>query len=160
LKDESGEKQNALDYYNQALSLFQTVKNPRGEAVTLSNLGLLYSSLGDSKKGLDCYNLALPLWREVGGRSGEAATLANFANTERDLVKLDQARQHIETALAITESLRIKIASQQLRASYFATTQKYHEFNIDLLMQLHRLRPAEGNDAAALRANERARARG
>src|SRR5262249_42400032 len=84
----------------------------------------------------------------------------NFAHTERDLGNLDQARQHIETALAITESLRIKIASQQLRASYFATTQKYHEFNIDLLMQLHRLRPAEGNDAAALRANERARARG
>src|SRR5262249_41024039 len=84
----------------------------------------------------------------------------NLARAERDSDNLAQARQHIESALAITESLRIKIASQQLRASYFATTHQYHEFYIDLLMHLHHLRPADGHNAAALQANERARARG
>ncbi|MCI0337296.1 MAG: CHAT domain-containing protein, partial [Acidobacteria bacterium] len=65
----------------------------------------------------------------------------------------------IETALAIIESQRIKIASKQLRASFFATTQLSHDFYIDLLMRLHQLKPSEGHDASALQANERARAR-
>jgi CHAT domain-containing protein len=160
LKDESGDKQNALDHYNQALSLCQKFKNPRGEAITLNQLGLLYASLEERQKGLDCYQRALSLWRELGDRNNEAFTLANLARLEGDLGSLPEARRHIETALAIMESLRIKIAGQQLRASYFATTQRYHEFYIDLLMRLHQQHPAEGHNASALQANERARARG
>ena len=48
---------------------------------------------------------------------------------------------------------------QELRASYFATVQKYYGFYIDLLMRLHRLRASAGNDGLALQASERARAR-
>jgi CHAT domain-containing protein len=160
LHGESDEKQKALDYYNQALDLFRKVKHPRGEALALNGLGLLYASSGESQKALDCYCQALPLWRSLGDRSGEAATLADLARVERDLGDLDEARRHIEAALAITETLRVKIAGQQLRDSYFATTQQRHEFYIDLLMRLHRLRPLEGHDVSALGASERARARG
>ena len=49
---------------------------------------------------------------------------------------------------------------QALRASYFASVQKYYDFYIDLLMRLNRARRSDGNDAIALEANERARARG
>src|SRR5262249_39532552 len=160
LHGESDEKQKALDYYNQALDLFRKVKHPRGEALALNGLGLLYASSGESQKALDCYHQALPLWRDMGDRSGEAATLADLARVERDLGDLDEARRHIEAALAITETLRVKITGQQLRASYFATTQQGHEFYIDLLMRLHRLRPSEGHDVSALGASERSRARG
>src|SRR5262245_50152396 len=156
----SNENQKALDYYNQALALFRKVKNPRGEALALNGLGVLYASSGESRKSLDCYHQALPLWRDVGDRSGEAATLANLARVERDLGDLHKARQNIEAALAITETLRIKIASQQLRDSYFGATRQYHELYIDLLMRLHHLRPSEGHDVSALGASERARARG
>ncbi|HBB33177.1 MAG TPA: hypothetical protein DC064_15605, partial [Cyanobacteria bacterium UBA9273] len=34
-----GEKQQALDYYNQALPLFQAVGDRGGEATTLNNIG-------------------------------------------------------------------------------------------------------------------------
>jgi CHAT domain-containing protein/tetratricopeptide (TPR) repeat protein len=160
LMDESGEKRKALEQYNSALSLFRGTKNPRGEALTLNNLGLLIASLGESRQGLDAYRLAIPLWRELGDKGSEAASLANLARIERDLGDLDGAKASIESALALVESLRGKIASQQLRASYFASTQNYHEFYIDLLMRLHGERPGEGYDALALQASEQARARG
>ena len=160
LYGESDENQKALDHYNQALALFREVKHPRGEALALNGLGLLYASSEESRKAPDCYRQALPLWRNLGDRNSEAGTLANLARVERDLGDLDEARRHIEAALAITETLRQKFASRQLRASYFGATQQRHELYIDVLMRLHRLRPSEGHDVSALGASERARARG
>jgi CHAT domain-containing protein/Tfp pilus assembly protein PilF len=160
LHGESNEKQAALDHYNQALALFREVKFPRGEAMALNGLGTLYASSDESRKALECYRQALPFWRNLGDRSGEAGTLANLARVERDLGDLNEARRHIEAALDITEALRIKIASRQLRASYFGATRQHHELYIDVLMRLHRLQPSEGHDVSALGASERARARG
>src|SRR6185295_10478035 len=78
---------------------------------------------------------------------------------ERDKGNLLEARNQIEAALKIVESLRTKIASEELRASYFASAQKYYGFYIDLLMRLHDLNRSGGFDAAALEASEKARAR-
>jgi CHAT domain-containing protein/Tfp pilus assembly protein PilF len=160
LHGESNEKEAALDHYNQALALFREVKFPRGEAMALNGLGTLYASSNESRKALECYLQALPFWRNLGDRSNEAATLANLARVERDFGDLNEARRHIEAALDITEALRMKIASRQLRASYFGATRQHHELYIDVLMRLHRLRPSEGHDVSALGASERARARG
>jgi CHAT domain-containing protein len=55
--------------------------------------------------------------------------------------------------------LRVKVASQELRASYFASEHQRYDFYIDLLMQMHKQLTADGTDAAALEASERARAR-
>ena len=48
--DSLGEKQKALDYYNQALPIERAVGNRSGEARTLNNIGLVYDSLGESKR--------------------------------------------------------------------------------------------------------------
>jgi CHAT domain-containing protein/Tfp pilus assembly protein PilF len=157
--DDLGEKQKALDYYEQALPLSRAVGDRRGEAYTLSNIGGVYNDLGEKQKALDYVSQALLLIRAVGDRNGEATTLSNIALVERDRGNLTQALPRIESALAIIESLRTNITNQELRASYFATVQDYYQFYIDLLMRLHKLRPSEGNDAKALQASERARAR-
>ena len=154
-----GEKQKALDYYNQALPIRRAVGDRRGEAVTLNNIGVVYERLGEKQKALDFYKQALPLSRGVGDSDGEATTLSNIALLERDSGRLLEARTQIEAALPIIESLRTKIASQELRASYFATASGYYEFHVDLLMRLHRLHPSEGYDRLALEASERGRAR-
>ncbi len=56
-----GDKQQALDYYNQALPLFRAVGDRSGEATTLNNIGGVYDALGDKQQALDFYNQALPL---------------------------------------------------------------------------------------------------
>src|SRR5207245_2176197 len=126
---------------------------------TLTHIGVVYNSLGEKQKALDLYNQALPLNRVVGDRSGEADTLASIATVERDRGNLTEARVRIEEALTIVESLRSKIASQELRSSYFATVQQYYDFYIDLLMRLHQQQPSSGLDGTALQASERRRAR-
>ncbi|MGH9931631.1 MAG: CHAT domain-containing tetratricopeptide repeat protein, partial [Pyrinomonadaceae bacterium] len=155
-----GEKQKALEHYDQALALWSVVGDRRGEASTLISTGRVYDALGDAPKALDFLNRGLALHRTVSNRSGQAQSLYEIARLERDRGNLIEARSRIEAALGIIESLRTKIASEQLRSSYFSSVQEYYELYIDVLMRLHKLHPSEGNDAAALQGSERARGRG
>src|SRR5262249_11478815 len=123
-----GEKQKALDYYGQALTLHRSVGNRYHVATTLSNIGALYRDLGEHRKALDHLTEALLLRQTIGDRNGEAATLFHMARLERDRDDLLEARNRIEAALAAVEFVRINVASQQLRASFFASVRKYHEF--------------------------------
>ena len=148
-----------LDYNNQALALMQTVGDRRGEAAIFTNMGWVHEQSGNPQKALDYYNRALPLMQATGDWNGEANTLYRLANVERDQSQLSKARSHIEAALSVTQSVRSTVTSGELRASYSATIQRYHEFHIDLLFRLHERSLSEGYDAEALRANEHGRAR-
>lgn len=153
------DRQKALDYYGQAIRLSRAVGDRSWEAATLNRLGTMYLEMGDERQALGYYQQALEHQRALGDLDGEASTLRLIAHAHRGRGRLSEARSQIEAALAVRESVRTKIMSQQLRASYFATVQKDYEFYIDLLMQLHKERRGEGFDALALQASERARAR-
>ena len=88
----------------------------------------------------------------VGNQGGEANTLRNIGGIYWDQGNLDAALKKINAAIAIIEELRIKIGSEDLRASYFATVQDYYQFKINLLMQL-------GRDEEAFETSEASRAR-
>jgi CHAT domain-containing protein len=90
---------------------------------------------------------------------GEAATLYNIARLERDSGNLLEARGLTESAIQVIESLRTKVTSQELRASYFASVRQHYELYIDVLMQLDKTRPGQGFAAAAFAISEKARAR-
>jgi len=156
---ELGEKQKALDYYSQSLPLTRALGDRGREASTLNNIGNAYSELGEKQKALDYYSQSLPLSRAVGDRAGEALTLFNVASAKRAQNNLTEALNDIESSIKIIENLRTKIASPELRSSYFATVQDHYEFYIDLLMQLHKTNPKSGYDTKALEASERSRAR-
>jgi CHAT domain-containing protein/tetratricopeptide (TPR) repeat protein len=154
-----GETQKALEKFNEALSLRRAVGDRRREANTLNNIGMVYLSLGEIQKALEKFNEALPITRAVGDRNGEANTLFGIARVEQKRGNLTQARQTIEQAIALVESLRTNIPSQELRSSYFANRQEFFEFYIDVLMQMRKQNPDAAFDAAALAVSERARAR-
>ncbi|MEG3957926.1 CHAT domain-containing tetratricopeptide repeat protein [Microcoleus sp. herbarium2] len=156
---ELGKNQKAKEYYNQSLPLRRAVGDRRGEAITLNNIGSVYSQLGENQKALEYYSQSLGLSRAVDYRVGEALTLYSIAAAKRDRGNLTEALTDIEASLKIIESLRAKIASPELRASYFATVQDYYQFYIDLLMQLHKTNPKSGYDTKAFEASERSRAR-
>lgn len=149
----------ALQKYQQARLLFQSINDASAEANTLLSIGIAYHLQGERQKALDNLTLALSIFRTVSDLIGEAMALYNVAYVERNQGKLTEARAHIEAAITIIESLRSKIASQELRASYFATVQDYYAFYTDLLMRLHKQSPNNGYDGKALQMSERARAR-
>ncbi len=154
-----GDKQQALDYFKQSVALHHETGDRRQMASALKNLGALYRDMGEQQKAMDSFNEALEMSRAIGDPNNEAGVLAHIARLERDRGHLPEARRQIEAALATVESLRVNVKSYRLRASFFASVRKSHEFYVDLLMRMHKEQPAAGFDAAALQASERGRAR-
>ena len=157
--DDLGDKQKALELYNQALLIMRELKVRGREATTLNNIGRLYYYLADYEKAYDYFTQALPIRREVGDIFGESNTLHNLARVERARGNLNEARRLIENAIQIVESVRATLASEDLRASYFALTQDYYKFHIDVLMSLNAKQSDKGFDVLALQTSERERAR-
>ncbi|MEQ8383156.1 MAG: CHAT domain-containing protein, partial [Coleofasciculus sp. A1-SPW-01] len=154
-----GEKQQALEYWQRALPLSQAVGDRAGEAIILNNIGGVYNELGEKQQALEYWQQALPLRRAVGDRAGEAVTLFNIASAERSRGNLQPALTQIQSSIEIIEDLRTKVASPELRQTYFSTVQIYYQVYIDLLMQLHQQNPDQGYDKLAFHASERSRAR-
>jgi CHAT domain-containing protein/Tfp pilus assembly protein PilF len=150
-----GEHQKALDYYRRA----QALGERRSQAVALKNMGMAYTVLGDNQKAIDCYNQSLQLSLISNDRNLESVTRYLMARQQYSQNNLIEARSNIETALEIAESLRAKVISPELRASYFSSAQQYYDLYIDLLMRFDQLNPNQGYQELALNASERARAR-
>jgi tetratricopeptide (TPR) repeat protein len=100
-----GEKQKALDYYNQALPLTRTVGDRADEAATLNNIGLVYSSLGEKQKALDYYHQALPLAHTLGDHAGEAKMLTNIGAVYSALGKKRKALDYYNQALPLAHAV-------------------------------------------------------
>jgi CHAT domain-containing protein len=149
----------ALNFYHQSLRLTRPGQDQRYQAYTLNYIGRAFERSGNKTLATDYYHRALKLNRVAQDPAGEALTLFNLAHVQRDLNHLDEALAQIEAALKISESLRSKVASHDVRASYVASTHQYFELHADVLMRLHQRSPNEGFAAAALEANEKARAR-
>lgn len=130
-------------------------------ATSADEFASLRGSAVKDKAPAGTYELTRDERRPAGSKDEArfATELHSLARRARAQGNLDQARRYIEAALLITDSMRHNIGSREMRASYFAETQTFYEFQIDLLMQLHGRRPGEGFERAAFEANERARTR-
>src|SRR5688572_3118283 len=154
-----GKKEKAIEFFESALQVRTALSDRLGEAITLNHYGRAFDLWGEPQKALDYYGKALPLWRAVGDRNGEVAALYGMARAESERDELLRASERTEAALDIINKLRTKVASRDLRASYFASLQDIYKLHIDLLMRRHRREPTAGYDVAALKIYEQARAR-
>ncbi|HEX3556449.1 MAG TPA: CHAT domain-containing protein [Thermoanaerobaculia bacterium] len=154
-----GDTVSALASFDQAVELLGATGSLNDEAAALSSRGDAYASLGDPAKGMESLRQALELARSTGYRPAEVRAELAIARAERRLGRDAEARAHAEAALALSETLRTRIGSPDLRASYSDLTHDAYELEIDLLMAAHRAAPAAGFDRTALEATERARAR-
>jgi CHAT domain-containing protein/tetratricopeptide (TPR) repeat protein len=154
-----GEMRKALEKFNEALPISREIGDRRIEAANLHGIGEVYYALGEMQKALEKYNEVLLISREIGEGNREAFTLLRIARVEQKRGNLSQARQAIEQAVDLIESLRTKTDSQELRSSFFARRQEFFETYIDVLMQMNKQNPAASFDALAFAVSERARAR-
>lgn len=154
-----GENQKALEYHRKALALKQHFADRRLEASSLSDIGLVYRALGNYQEARRSYLKGLQISREVGDRTGQVNRLFNLARLDTIQNDFQAARERIEEAIALIESLRAAISDQELRTSYYSTVQDYYDLYIEILMRLHKERPSEGHDTEALQTSERRRAR-
>jgi len=153
-----GDRQSAEGYLDRAFAAGDTKLDP-GAAKSWSDLGVAYSNVGEREKARSCYEEALRIGRGLHRPEVQCLPLAMLAMDERDRGNTAAACALIEQALSNLEMIRGQIASPDMRSSYFAKTQNYYEFYVDLLMRMDAEKPGEGFQAAALKACERARAR-
>jgi CHAT domain-containing protein/tetratricopeptide (TPR) repeat protein len=153
-----GDVQRALEMRQQELELCRSTGYRSGEASALNGLGNLYAG-AEPQKALELYLSARDLFRSVQDAGGEAAALYQAAAVYESLGQLSAARDCMAAVIGFIESQRAGLVSQELRASYFSTKQRYYEAYIRLLMRQHEQDATKGFDAAALEMSEQARAR-
>jgi CHAT domain-containing protein len=159
LRSADGYDEEALRGLNEALRVYRRMHNRRGQANVLNEIGRIYQGKGQSNKALYYHRQALPITQAAGDRNVEAATLYQIARVERQLGKLDDALTHITQSDDAIESLRAQIVNPDLRASYFASVQKYSALYIDLLMKMSLQHPEQDFAKRAFELNDNARAR-
>ncbi len=152
--------ENAFDHYNEALELCRKIEDRQAEAESLDSLGTNLLSYGELQKAARMYGLALQLRRQIGDRPGEAETLFHIAQLKRTQGQQVSALDYIDSCITIVESLRVRVLSQNLRASFFGAARKYYELYQTILFELHQTEPSVGYDQRAFHVSERSRARG
>jgi CHAT domain-containing protein/tetratricopeptide (TPR) repeat protein len=100
-----GEKQKALDHYNQALSILRVAGNPSSVATILNNIGSIYSALGENQKALEYYNQALAISVAAGNRPTGAKTLTNMGQAYSALGENQKALDYYNQALSLSRSV-------------------------------------------------------
>jgi CHAT domain-containing protein/tetratricopeptide (TPR) repeat protein len=154
-----GDRKKALEYFEQALELRRATGDRRGAAATLQHAGELYSEAGEQEKATAYFNNGLTLSRTIKNRFIEANLLYDLARVDQSAGHLLEALAQVEDAIAIVESNRARVASADLRTSFFASKQDFYELNIDLLMQSYRRDLNQENLVKAFSVSERRRAR-
>lgn len=155
-----GETETAIEECQRALPLHQTNRDRLSEAMTQSALGEIHELADNPAKAVEARNAALTIYRASGNASSELEMLRALGQLAVNAGDLATARTHLDQALQLSESLRAKVGSHQLRSTYMAGLQRVYETYVDLLMRLHEQEPSKGHEKAALQFAERARARG
>ena len=155
-----GDGSKASDYYRQALEKSRASGYTRGQANAFEDIGDYRAASRQPDEAVKAYLEALSLRHGAGLRDAEAGAMYRLARLESKRRRFADAREWLEKALAVTESLRTNVPGDQVRTVYLAARQGQYSLYIDTLMQLHRENPSGGFDRLAFEASERARARG
>jgi CHAT domain-containing protein/tetratricopeptide (TPR) repeat protein len=99
------EYQQALESFQEALVLFQSVGDRSSEGKSLNNIGFIYNSLGQYPEALKFYQQALTIYKEVRDRPQQGITLNNIGLIYSNNRQYDEAFKFYQQALAISKSI-------------------------------------------------------
>jgi CHAT domain-containing protein len=101
--DTWGDTDKALNYYKQALELFQANKMSGGRADVLDNLGLLYAFRGDADQALEFFRQSLAIREQLNNPKGWGVALSNVGYAHTLLRDYDEALRQLALALPLTQ---------------------------------------------------------
>lgn len=157
--EEARHLRKALHTYSEIEAGYQNIKDKRGQAYSLLEMGRIWERLNQPNKSLGYYRQALSRAKDAQDVAGQNLILYALAHAEQKRHRFADALGWIEKSIKSIESLRTKVLSRDLRASYFASVYEHYSLYIDTLMQLHNRHPNQQLVDAALEASEKARGR-
>jgi CHAT domain-containing protein/Tfp pilus assembly protein PilF len=146
----------ALTAFEEARSLFTA---PRDLAMMRMHVAWSLEAMGRAERALAIYPELLVEFQRLGEPDLEASVHYGWALAELAVGRLDPALAHVERAIAQVERRLDRFSDRSLIAAYRARKGSYYALEVEILMRLHERDPTAGNDARAVTASERGRAR-
>ncbi len=147
-----GQYEEAQDHYRESLAIKRKIGNRAGVASALANLGDVYQAQNQSQEALRHYYQALELNQEIGRRPKVALNLRNIGTVRLEQGRVAAARDTLNQAVRLAETLRLRATSPDARRSLLATQiEAYHALTTGHVRA--------GRPDSALHAVEQARAR-
>ena len=100
-----GEARQAIEFYQQSLTIMRELGRRRREGEILGNLGLAYAALGETRQAIEFYQQSLTIMRELGDRRSEGNAVGNLGNAYGDLGDTRTAIEFHQQHLAIAREL-------------------------------------------------------
>jgi CHAT domain-containing protein/tetratricopeptide (TPR) repeat protein len=117
-QNEKGLFSYALKSLQAALKIYQEIKDRRGEAYTLGNIGVVYHRLGDYPKAINYQQQLLTIAPELKDRDkAEIAALLNLGNIYTSLGNYPTAIYYSEQSLAIAQKTKDFEAQGKLKGN-------------------------------------------
>jgi CHAT domain-containing protein len=155
-----GELDSAADSYQAAQQIAQVSGERMIEAFSLSGLSRVRLRQSIPAEAASLASKALSIAQQgTNLRFAEEDALVALGQAESAVDALDASRAHALHAVEVAESIRSSVAGPSQRSTYLGHSYDAYGLLIDVLMRLHRQRPAEGFERQAFEASERARAR-
>ena len=94
-----GKLEEAISYYQKAVSLFKNVNNPQREADALLGIGDSYISLNKAEEAQKYYKKSLDLYNAAEDLTGEGYALTGIGIAFERYEKYEDAREHYEESI-------------------------------------------------------------
>jgi CHAT domain-containing protein/Tfp pilus assembly protein PilF len=95
----------ALKSWQQGLQIYREIKDRKGEASVLGNLGLAYNSLGDYPKAIYYHQQSLKIAQEIKDRLSEGKSLGNLGIAYDSLGDYPTAIDYYQQSLKIARQI-------------------------------------------------------
>ncbi|MFN0112101.1 MAG: CHAT domain-containing protein [Blastocatellia bacterium] len=154
-----GDDEQAAKYHAEAAGSYRQMGDLVGEANALRGLGRAYGRLGRVEEGVELCQRAIKLAQASREPGWEALAFYGLAQLYFSAERFAEARQNVEVAMQLHESVRANLINWELRAAYQASRYDYYEFYVDVLMRRHNQSKSPEFVAEAFLASERNRAR-
>ncbi|MHA2298674.1 MAG: tetratricopeptide repeat protein [Candidatus Hodarchaeales archaeon] len=120
--DDRGQKE-AIDFFNKSLAIYSEIKDNKGMAELLSDIGTLLHSKGYVKKSIETFKNAMDLYEDIDLEEGLVDALCEYASALIDANKLEQASTQLERAAKLAMKHGSKL-EEQLVLTYQAILKK------------------------------------
>ena len=140
-----GSYQQAINYFQQSLTIFRKISDSSGESSTLGNLGNAHYSLGEYHQAINYLQQQLNITREIGDRNGEGNALGNLGCAYNSLGDYNQAINYFQKSLAITKRISNQNAEGHALGNLgkvyykledYSISQKYSQAALDIFSQI------------------------
>ncbi len=116
----------ALNYFLRAHEVFVDFDNPRKQAITLQEIGGIYSDAHDYERALSYYENARETYS--GDQVVALVSLNNTANVLRGLERLEEAKARYQEALELVETFDSPVLEARILSNLAATEFENGEF--------------------------------